>query len=230
MTAPRSAPRTARARVRAQLTAEIVDVARAHLATSGAAQLSLRAVARELGMVSSAVYRYFPSRDDLLTALIVEGYDALGAAVEAAAGSGSLPQRWHAACSAARTWALEHPHEYALLYGSPVPGYQAPQDTIAPAGRVAVVLAEILRDGIASGEVTPPAGDSSAVNLEIVEELGLPADTALGSAFVLAWSSLFGAISFELFGHTHGVVLDHEQHFTWVVTRLAEDVGLSPTP
>ena len=229
MTAPRSAPRTARARVRAQLTAEIVDVAREHLATSGAAQLSLRAVARELGMVSSAVYRYFPSRDDLLTALIVEGYDALGAAVEQAATSGSLPERWYAACSAARIWALEHPHEYALLYGSPVPGYQAPQDTIAPAGRVAVALAGIVRDGIATGEVSIPAGDSTAVNAELVVELGLPTEGALGSTLVQAWSSLFGAISFELFGHTHNVVLDHERHFHDVITRLAAQSGL-PTP
>ncbi|GAA4539352.1 TetR/AcrR family transcriptional regulator [Pseudonocardia xishanensis] len=228
MTAPRSAPRTARARVRAQLTAEIVEVARAHLATSGAAQLSLRAVARELGMVSSAVYRYFPSRDDLLTALIVEGYDALGSAVEGAAASGSLQERWHAACAAARSWALAHPHEYALLYGSPVPGYQAPADTIAPAGRVAVVLAELVREGIASGELTPPPGDSAAVNTELVAELGLPVDTSVGSALVQAWSSLFGAISFELFGHTHNVVLDHERHFHQVVTRLAAEVGLSP--
>jgi AcrR family transcriptional regulator len=226
MTAPRSAPRTARARVRAQLTAEIVDVARAHLATSGAAELSLRAVARELGMVSSAVYRYFPSRDDLLTALIVEGYDALGSAVEEAAATGSPAGRWHAACSAARTWALAHPHEYALLYGSPVPGYQAPQDTVAPAGRVAVVLADIVREGVASGEVTPPAGDSCAVNTELVAELGLPTDTGLGSRLVQVWSSLFGAISFELFGHTHNVVLDHERHFHQVATRLAADLGL----
>jgi len=229
MTAQRSAPRTARARVRAQLTAEIVDVARAHLATSGAAQLSLRAVARELGMVSSAVYRYFPSRDDLLTALIVEGYDALGAAVEQAAASGSLRERWHAACGAARSWALAHPHEYALLYGSPVPGYQAPQDTIAPAGRVALVLAGIVREGIAAGEVEVPAGDDPAViHPGLVMELGLPEHTGVGGRLVLAWSSLFGAISFELFGHTHNVVDDHERHFEHLVARLAAEVGLPP--
>src|ERR1700749_3517654 len=77
--------RTARERVRAEITREITDVARAQLAADGAAALSLRAVARELGMVSSAVYRYFASRDELLTALIIDGYNALGAAVEQAA-------------------------------------------------------------------------------------------------------------------------------------------------
>ena len=67
-----SATRTARARVRDELTREIKEVARAHLVEKGSAALSLRAVARELGMVSSAVYRYFPSREELLTALIVD--------------------------------------------------------------------------------------------------------------------------------------------------------------
>src|SRR5215211_5359016 len=75
---------TARERIRAELTAEIADAARRQLAEVGAAAVSLRAVARELGMASSAVYRYFPSRDELLTRLIIDGYDALGAAAESA--------------------------------------------------------------------------------------------------------------------------------------------------
>ena len=89
-----------RARVRAALTREIADTARRHLATDGAAGLSLRAVARELGMASSAVYRYFPRRDDLLTTLIVEVCDALGAAAEEAEATlrgrtcGAPPRRW----------------------------------------------------------------------------------------------------------------------------------------
>ena len=102
-----------RARVRAELTREIADVARRHLASAGAAALSLRAVARELGMASSAVYRYFPSRDDLLTALIVDAYDALGDAAEArrapAAARDDLRGRWRAACRAVREWARRAP-------------------------------------------------------------------------------------------------------------------------
>src|SRR5262245_34376835 len=127
-----------RGRARAEITKEIVAAGRRQLATDGAAALSLRAVARELGMVSSAVYRYVASRDDLLTLLIIEAYDALGAAVEVAAapGRGRTPAgRFFAAGRAVRAWAVANPHEYALLYGSPVPGYQAPQDTIGPASR-----------------------------------------------------------------------------------------------
>src|SRR5215212_10452622 len=123
-----------RARVRAELTREIAEVARQHLASDGAAALSLRAVARELGMASSAVYRYFPSRDDLLTRLIIDGYDDLGAEAEGADDPAAPPlERWLSVCRAVRTWALAHPHEYALLYGSPVPGYRAPTDTVPAA-------------------------------------------------------------------------------------------------
>src|ERR1700722_6306370 len=143
-----------RARVRAEMIAEIKTIARRHLETDGA-NLSLRAVARDMGMVSSALYRYFASRDDLLTALIVDAYNALGEIVEAAdtavTDRGALRERWLATARAVRGWALANPAEYALLYGSPVPGYKAPQDTIVAAARTPVVLARILADGFASG-------------------------------------------------------------------------------
>ncbi|PZG49054.1 TetR family transcriptional regulator, partial [Spongiactinospora gelatinilytica] len=142
-----NAGRTARERVRAELTREIADIARRRLATHGATGLSLRAVAREMGMVSSAIYRYFPSRDDLLTALIIDGYNSIGETVERADRAcppGDHMGRWLAVCRAVRGWALANPHEYALLYGSPVPGYQAPQDTVAPAIRDVTVYGAIL--------------------------------------------------------------------------------------
>ena len=140
---PTSAPLGARARARIELTAEIKDTARRHLAQDGAQGLSLRAVARDLGMASSAIYRYFPSRDELLTALIIDAYDAIGATAERAdakAVSEDRPAglRWLLVCRAVRRWALRHPHEFALVYGSPVVGYAAPLDTVEPATRIAV--------------------------------------------------------------------------------------------
>src|SRR5579875_3826393 len=111
MTTTHSASRTARERARAELTREIKEEARRQLAAAGASGLSLRAVARELGMVSSALYRYYPSRDDLLTALIIDAYDAVGDAAEAAIASaapGPARQRWTAACHAIRDWARSH--------------------------------------------------------------------------------------------------------------------------
>src|SRR4051812_26619181 len=159
-----STAQSARARARIEVTAAIKDEARRQLAAEGAAKLSLRAVARELGMVSSALYRYFPSRDDLLTALIIDAYDSVGEAAEAArdaaeeaGGDVAGPvRRWVAACEAVRRWALAHPHEYALIYGSPVPGYVAPDTTVPPASRVGLVLIGIVRDALRGPGLTMP--------------------------------------------------------------------------
>src|SRR5690242_3974174 len=142
---------SARARARAELTLEIKRVARRQLTEVGAAALSIRAVTRELGMVSSAIYRYFPSRDDLLTALIVDTYDEVGEAAEQAAAStrGGVEKRFGAVATAIRAWAVANPQDYALVYGSPVPGYAAPEDTIAPAARVALAALQIVADGVA---------------------------------------------------------------------------------
>lgn len=209
-----------RARVRAELTREIADVARRHLASDGAAALSLRAVAREMGMASSAVYRYFPSRDDLLTTLIVDAYNALGEAAERArdAASGDLPARWLAVCTAVRAWALAHPHEYALVYGTPVPGYAAPEATIGPASRVGLLLCRLVAEGVTAGEVDTGSSPDTPLAPGLAERLGLPESVAPHA--VEAWITLFGLISFELFGHTHNVVQNHEAFFATAAARL----------
>jgi AcrR family transcriptional regulator len=224
-------PTTARERARAELTAEITDLARAQLATVGASGLSLRAVARELGMASSAMYRYFPSRDDLLTRLIIDGYDALGAAAEAADDPTAPPlDRWLAVCRAARGWALAHPHEYALLYGSPVPGYSAPRDTVPAAARVGLVLGRVLGDAAHAGALPEAAGLSTGtVSPDLTQALGgeHPAlDDRVRSRALLAWSGLFGAISFELFGHFVGSVTDADAFFDDAMRDLAGLIGL----
>jgi AcrR family transcriptional regulator len=223
---------SARDRVRAELTAEITDAARRQLAEVGAAALSLRAVAREVGMVSSAVYRYFPSRDDLLTRLIIDGYDDLGAAAEEADAPSAPPaERWLAVCRAVRAWALAHPHEYALLYGSPVPGYSAPKDTVPAASRVGVVLGRILGDAAQAGLLPDGSGerDRGLVSDDAVAVLGgeHPAlDESARVRALLAWSSLYGTISFELFGHFVGSVEDGDRYFDRAMTDLAHLIGL----
>jgi AcrR family transcriptional regulator len=224
-------PTTARERARAELTAEITDLARTQLAGVGAAGLSLRAVARELGMASSALYRYFPSRDDLLTRLIIDGYDALGAAAEAADDPGAAPaERWLSVCRAVRGWALAHPHEYALLYGSPVPGYRAPRDTVPAATRVGAVLGGILGDAARAGALPPAAGiRGGTITPDVAEVLGgdHPAlDDRVRARGLLAWSGLFGTVSFELFGHFVGSVSDADAFFDDAMRDLAGLVGL----
>jgi AcrR family transcriptional regulator len=223
-------PRTARDRARAELTGEIKAVARRHLAEEGSAALSLRAVAREVGMVSSAVYRYFPSRDDLLTALIVDAYNAVGATAESALAEArrkGVVARWVHVTGAIRRWALAHPHEYALIYGSPVPGYAAPQDTIDPATRVARVLLGIVVDGVASGEIdasdatpAPRPVRADFAQLRALAANGVP-DAVLSRA-LLAWAQLFGGISLEMFGHLHQVIHDYDAFFELQMRRAAE--------
>jgi AcrR family transcriptional regulator len=229
-----NASRTARERVRAELIKEITEIARRHLATDGAAGLSLRAVARDMGMVSSAIYRYFPSRDDLLTALIIDGYNAIGEAVEradAACPRDDLTGRWLAVCRAVREWALAHPHEYALLYGSPVPGYRAPEDTIAPATRDTMVYGRIVSDAHRSGRLTPPpfcpdppaevASDAEAVRALMPD---VPDDVVMRA--IIAWTCLFGMVSFELFGQFNNTIVNRAQVFDHNMTCLAALLGL----
>jgi AcrR family transcriptional regulator len=210
-----------RARVRAEHTEQIKAIARRHLAEEGAAALSLRAVARELGMVSSAVYRYFPSRDDLLTALIVDAFDAVGQAAEdgdAACARDDLPGRWLAIARAVRSWAATNPHEYALVYGSPVPGYAAPTDTVDPAARVSLVFLALLREGVAAGSIATddPIETTRAVRTDLARLRALAAEDVPDSVLsrgLLVWTQLFGAISYELFGHLHRVIEDYDGFF-----------------
>src|SRR5712691_1588587 len=162
-----SAPRTARERARAEITGEILDAARGYLATDGAPALSLRAIARDLGMASSALYRSFKSRDELLTRLIIDAYDSLGTAAEACEAGidrNDLAGRFTAICAAVRAWALAHPNEYALIYGSPVPGYVAPADTVQPATRVTVLLLRIIVEATTAGRV--PAADTQDADIQ----------------------------------------------------------------
>jgi AcrR family transcriptional regulator len=229
-----NASRTARDRARAELTREIKDEARRQLALG---DLSLRAVSRSLGMVSSALYRYFPSRDDLLTALIIDAYDSLGDAVtEADPGPDTAARlRWHTACGKVREWALANRHEYALIYGSPIPGYQAPQDTVLPGTRVSLLLVGIITDGWRTGEMTephvahppPPELAAELERLAALIELELP-PSVLARA-LMAWMQLFGMVSFELFGQLVGVVDPSGCFFDYTVGQLADFVGLPGT-
>lgn len=247
-TSTRTRAEGARARARRELMREITDAARRQLAEVGAAALSVRAVTRDLGMSPSAVYRYFPNRDALLTALITEAYTGIGEA--AAQAEEALPRpdllgRWLAVHRAVRGWALDHPHEYALIYGSPVPGYVAPEDTAAPASRVALLLARIAVDAwVAAGPggcVGPdePLPDGLTADARVLlgyavdgyaeVSLSEPVDPRLPLAVVDAWTELFGCVSFELFGHYRHVLDARVEHLDAVAVRTAAAAGIGPT-
>ncbi|WP_067464391.1 TetR/AcrR family transcriptional regulator [Nocardia amamiensis] len=221
-----------RARVRSEMTEEIKAAARKRLAVDGA-NLSLRGVARDLGIVASALYRYFPSRDDLLTALIMEAYRALAATAEAA--DAKLPAtdlrgRWLAVCSSVRDWALAHPAEYGLLYGSPVPGYNAPQDTVAPAAAVVFRLVAIAQAG--AKELTPPPlptplpAPLRADLRHLIEQQSAELPEEVLDRVFVGWTHLFGLLNFEIFGRLDNTIEASAEYFAHHMNLMADLVGL----
>ncbi|GAB1691711.1 TetR/AcrR family transcriptional regulator [Krasilnikovia sp. M28-CT-15] len=223
-----------RARIRAEMTEEIKAVALRHLASEGA-NLSLRAVARDLGMASSAVYRYFASRDELLTALIIDAYDAVGEAAEQAGAAAGPPlDRLLAVASAIRDWALAQPHRWALIYGTPVPGYAAPKDTVGPGIRVPLLIGHLLMEAYQAGELdlgAPLTGRFAEELTPVAADLGpgIPV-RVLASTFAL-YFQLCGAISGELFGQlANSIEDDRRGFFEFQIRGAASAAGLAVPP
>lgn len=227
---------TPRALAREKTTAAIIDEGRRQLAEHGAAGLSLRSVARELGMVSSAVYRYVASRDELLTRLIIDAYDSLGEAVEVSVSSsqGDAPlDRWVQAAHEIRNWALARPHEYFLLYGTPVPGYAAPDETGISGTRATRSLLRIVTDAkpkrgrkrSATNKTTGLIHDFAT--LKTLIDAGETLDDDVLLAALTAWTQLFGLLSFELSNQTRGVVEHHADLFDASAQLMATQIGLT---
>jgi AcrR family transcriptional regulator len=234
MDAP-SAPRTARDFARIELTRAILTKAREQLAEVGPGELSVRQIARDLGMASSAVYRYFPSRDHLITALLIQCYEESAGAVETAEAGvprEQLRKRWVAMANGLRDWALANQQEYALLYGSPVPGYAAPEDTVLPAMRVPQLFLALIADaeelGVPLGapSMSVPRKEKAAL-APIAESVGRPIGDERLVRAMLVWPFLIGQLTLELFGHLHKGVLDYDAHFAHLLDRVALDLGLT---
>lgn len=221
---------TPRQLARAENIERIKALALDQLATSAAGELSLRAIARELNLVSSALYRYFPSRDDLITALIVDAYTDLAETLEAAgtADRRGPRRRWVETCTALRRWAVAAPHRFALVYGSAIPGYAAPPDTIEPAGRVVRALFSPVVEAApdpATGRPVPrgvlgPQLDASA------EGLGLDVDRRSMLALAAAFARLIGLLTLELNGHFVGGFDPADALYTALVEQEADALGL----
>ena len=236
-----SAPRTARERVKDEVTSEILAAARAHLAREGAAALSLRSIARDLGMAPSALYRYFSSRDALLSALILGAYGALADQAEHASEAAYAREdgamaRWVAVPRAMRSWARGHPHEWGLIFGSPVPGYEAPTETITPYTRLAQALVRPIIEAHEHGSLRlAPSSSASPGTAPLARAVqpvtdgllpGLP--TVAVAQALEAFATLIGIISLELFGHWRNTVLEPEVLFEATISHLASSTGVCP--
>lgn len=223
-------PPTPRQRARLAAVDDIKRIARRQLAEGGPGALSLREIAKEMGLVSSAVYRYVPSRDALLTDLISDAYDRLGTAAEAA--DAALPRadlagRWRALAGVLRDWALAHPTDYTLVYGPPLPGYEAPPETYAPAQRWIEIMIDVLgRTGSDEPDPVDPALRDHLADLRDRRSPGSPLGGV--AAGLAAWAQLHGLVSLEIHQQVAFVLPgDEGEFFHHCVDRQVRELGLS---
>ena len=228
-------PPSARDRARQVLTAQVLGIARRQLAVDGVSGLSVRSVARELGMVSSAVYRYVPSRDALLVMVAREAYDAVGERAEradraAAAAGGDAGVRWLAVARAVRTWALGHPHEFGLIFGT-VP-VEPPDPAEVRAVRLWRVVLAVMEAAVTSGALVPSrhrlavAGVLDPRLRPLFGEAQRPPFEDAPIRSIALMSGLIGAISVELHGHYARFSHDLDALFDLVVAAVADGAGL----
>lgn len=233
------ATETRRERAQQATRAEIKATARQQMAQGDANALSLRAIATAMGLTAPALYRYYPSRDELITALIIDAFHALGDALEEA--RRACPPTAYAAQFTAmmqtyRSWALAHKADFTLIYGTPIPGYHAPNDVTDPAVRrstaplVALLIAAweagALRPDVAYAAAPTPLADRFGVILPEAERGRLPA-LALHVGFV-AWTRLQGLIMLELFGHIAPIVGPPAAFYDFEVRMQLRLLGLAP--
>lgn len=223
--------RTARAIAHDEMQRRILDAARQQLTTVGPAQLSLRAIARELGVVSSAIYRYVASRDELITRLILDSFNTLADAVGTACSQAKADPvvQFSTWAYTLRSWALAHPYDWALIYGVPIPGYAAPSDTIDPARRVndpVLALYGQLEPNLQAGETFHAAEAALQPLRAMLEEhyASGPGTAGVATAMMWAWSSVHGFINLELGGHFHGSASEAAPVFEAIVDQLAHQL------
>lgn len=225
--APESGPVTMRERYRAQVRGEVKQAALRQLAGAGPAGVSVAAIGKQLGVSGPALYRYFASRDDLLTELVIDAYDDLADALRAAADGEpgrEPPARFQALARAYRSWALAQPHRYRLLFGPPLPGYDAHSRRLVDASQAAM---DLLLDSLREFPDDPggrddPADESLAGQLLAwARRRGLDTDPAVALRGVLVWSRLHGFVSLEIAGNFGSMGLDPDRLFEVQLATLA---------
>ena len=232
---------TRRERLRASTLGDIKDVARRHVTSTGAANLSLRAIARDLGMSAPALYRYYDSRDALLNDLLLDCFTSLAETLEAARDAqpeGDVSARITAAAMAYRDWSLSHPAEFTLVFGEPVPGYEAPKEgpTDEAGARFGRVFLELIilawYDHRFSVDAPEDLDPTMAATLEAKSaEYELPSDVPIGVLVVWlqGWGMLHGTIALEVFGHLAWVLPDGSGLFHAQLREMLDRLGL-PRP
>ena len=212
-----------RERYRAQVRREVKQAALHQLAESGPAGVSVSAIGKQLGVSGPALYRYFASRDELLTELVIDAYDDMADALRAAASRtpGREPGgRLDALVRAYRSWALAQPHRYRLLFGPPLPGYDAHTQRLVDAAKAAMnLLLEALRE--LGDPVAAPPGQPLASQLAAwAHQYGLNPDPGTALRAILIWSRLHGFVTLEIAGNFASMGIDADQAFETELTAL----------
>lgn len=224
---------------RAATRREIMDTARVQMAEHGAAALSLRAIARQMQMTAPALYRYFRNRDALVTALILEAFESLAqsmAAARDARPAGRLADRLLAMCLAYREWAQGHPHDYLLIFGTPIPGYEAPAEITSPAARrlFEVFFEALNMAGPGRQPQVMPAvvRPSPALRAQVQtwrKKYGYTAADPAMLYSLVAWTRMHGLVSLEIVGQIQPFFGDAGELYRMEMIRLLEDAGLHPS-
>jgi len=213
-----------------------MSVARQQMAVEGASALSLRAIAREMGMTAPALYRYFRSRDDLVTALIVSAFGSLAGALEnarEAMPADDHPGRVLAIVMAYREWALTHPQDYLLIFGTPISGYVAPADITVPVAKRSMdVVVDALMAAWKAGDFEPApeyARSSAALEAQLTawkENYGYTAKTPAMHLALAGWGLMHGLVSLELVHQLQPFFGDATEIFRAQMLSLLKRAGL----
>ena len=219
-----------RERRRAQTVQEIKDAALRQLDEGGAGSLSLRAVARAVGMTVQSIYHYFDGRDALLTELVTDSHNALADAVQAAADATRgqpAPARLQAACQAYRDWAQQHRTQFLLLYGTPVPGYRPPDEgpVCDAARRLADPFLDVVFDGWTPEELAAVPLQPGAEEIGAMHPCGVLLPPGALALFIELRGRLHGLVMLELLGHAHPLNAHAGALFRGAVSRMSADLS-----
>jgi AcrR family transcriptional regulator len=219
-----------------EMQSSIKSIARQQMAEGGTASISLRGIATALQVTAPALYRYYPTRDDLITALIVDAFNALADALENAEQAHTpmpVQVQLMAVLKAYRQWALEHPTDFQLIYGNPIPGYAAPKEVTVPAvSRTFIPLMRPLVIALNSGIFTPqpPFTDvppQNAVHIQaLIERGGYPISIETFHVGMILWVAIHGVIMLELFNHIGPNVGDVDAFYESTLRALLTTMGL----
>lgn len=214
---------------------QIKDIARQQMVTSGTAGISIRGITREMGLSAPAIYTYYDSLDDLITNLIVDAFNALAETLEIASQSveGIATAKLFEVILAYRRWSTNHPIDFQLIYGNPIPGYIAPRDVTVPAVvRTFVVTVSLIEQALQTGELVPTSTYSTippvvdARLLELIAAGGYPISTLSMYLTMILWTQIHGIIYLELFNHIQSNVGDVDVFYETQIRNMLVSMGL----